>query len=83
MEYLKKEESLNNAVREVINSLYEFAKTRGVNLKINGCDNITLLQDKFWLKEAFNNIIKNCIEHTPKGGSVEVFLESKKFFIEL
>lgn len=80
VDYLKKDESLNHTVREVINSFDEFAKTREVNLKINDCEEITLLQDKFWLKEAFNNIIKNCIEHTPKGGSVEVSLESKKVF---
>lgn len=76
VEYCKKEESLNQTVREVAQSFFEFAKTRDVNLKINDAEEIILLQDKFWLKEAFNNIVKNCIEHSHNGGSVTIFLEN-------
>lgn len=73
--FLKKEDSLNQTIKEVLNSFEEFAKTKNINLKFNDCENIVLFQDRFWLKEAFGNIIKNCIEHTDEGGSVEAFVK--------
>lgn len=72
--FAKKEDSLNQTIKEVLNSFEEFAKRKNINLKFNDCENIVLFQDRFWLKEAFGNIIKNCIEHTDEGGSVEVFV---------
>ena len=80
IEFYKKEDSLNRTVKEVIYGLEEIANTREVKLEIYDGEDITLLQDKFWLKEAFNNIIKNCIEHTSKGGSVKVYLVNNPAF---
>jgi signal transduction histidine kinase len=31
-----------------------------------------LNHDRLWLKEAFINIIKNCIEHTPEEGEINI-----------
>lgn len=74
IEFCKKEESLNQTIKEVLYSLKEVANVRNVKLEINEFEQITLEQDKFWIKEAFNNIIKNCIEHTPKDGIVKIYL---------
>lgn len=76
IEFNKKEDSLNQTVKEVVYSLGEFAKERDIELKLSDYENIILLQDKFWLKEGFNNIIKNCIEHTSPKGIVKVTIES-------
>lgn len=74
IEFNKKEENLNQTIREVICGFEEFANMKNVKLEINESEQIILQQDKFWLKEAFNNIIKNCIEHTSKGGYVKIYL---------
>lgn len=74
IEFCKKEESLNQTIKEVLYSLKEVANVRNVKLEINEFEQISLQQDKFWIKEAFNNIIKNCIEHTPEDGIVKVYL---------
>lgn len=74
IEFCKKEESLNQTIKEVLYSLKEVANVRNVKLQINEFEQISLQQDKFWIKEAFNNIIKNCIEHTPEDGIVKVYL---------
>ena len=37
--------------------------------------NEELLCDKNWTVEALANIIKNCMEHTPAGGTISVFAE--------
>lgn len=74
IEFCKKEESLNQTIKEVLYSLKEVANVRNVKLEINEFEQISLQQDKFWIKEAFNNIIKNCIEHTPEYGIVKAYL---------
>lgn len=74
IEFNKKEENLNQTIREVICGFEEFANMKNVKLEINESEQIILQQDKFWLKEAFNNIIKNCIEHTSKDGYVKIYL---------
>jgi signal transduction histidine kinase len=76
VEFSKVEESLNQTLKEVIYSFEEFANNKNVSLEVNNGIKLILLQDKFWLKEAFSNIIKNCIEHTPKYGTVKVDLLS-------
>ena len=40
---------------------------------INEADDFTVCGDENWTAEALGNIIKNCIEHTQKGGRLEIF----------
>ncbi|MGL5346850.1 MAG: sensor histidine kinase [Peptostreptococcaceae bacterium] len=80
IEFNKKEDSLNRTIREVAHSFEEMAKSKNVILKLSDYDDVSLKQDKFWLKEGINNIIKNCIEHTPEGGYVEINIENNPAF---
>ena len=80
IEFSKKYESLNQTIREVVYSFEEMANNRDIILELCDCNDITLQQDKFWLKEGLNNIIKNCIEHTPKGGYVKINIETNPVF---
>ena len=43
---------------------------REVALKKNVPPEITLQSDLQWLSQAVMNIVKNCMEHTPAGGTV-------------
>lgn len=38
-------------------------------------ENASLLCDENWTAEALANLIKNCMEHTPAGGTISVFAE--------
>lgn len=42
-------------------------------------DEIYLICDETWIAEAFSNIIKNCIEHTPEGGEVRITVTQHNF----
>lgn len=44
---------------------------RGVTLKKDLGD-AGLKGDSEWLAEGFGNIVKNCMEHTPEGGSIKI-----------
>ena len=41
------------------------------------------LGDLDWTSEAIGNIIKNCMEHTPEGGSVEVVASENAIYREI
>lgn len=46
-------------------------------------DNITFMGDLSWSMEALTNILKNCMEHTPAGGSIRVTGEENALYTEL
>lgn len=46
----------------------------------NNADDFILNIDKNWTVEAMQNIIKNCIEHTPNGGRITVSSESTSIY---
>ncbi len=41
-------------------------------LEISGDDRTSFIGDYYWSSEALTNIIKNCIEHTPSGGTIGI-----------
>ena len=43
----------------------------------------TVTGDIMWLTEAFSNIFKNCMEHTPEGGSITVTQSDTSLYTEI
>lgn len=44
------------------------------------CDDSALTIDPVWTAEALGNILKNCMEHTPSGGTITVTAEKTALF---
>lgn len=74
IEFYKKEDNLNKTIEEVIYTFKDFADDANIELSLNNDEQISFLHDKFWIQEAFSNIIKNSIEYTPKNGKVKIYL---------
>lgn len=55
---------------------------RNQNLYIQ-CDKETLCCDFVWTAEALGNILKNCMEHTPEGGSITVAAAETALYTEI
>ena len=55
---------------------------KGVELK-NEIVDFEFTGDASWTAEAVGNIIKNCVEHTPQGGSVTLSTDSTALYNEL
>jgi signal transduction histidine kinase len=46
-------------------------------------ENVSFLGDFNWTTEALINILKNCVEHTPNGGQIEIFFSDNPLFTEI
>ncbi|MBR7010232.1 MAG: HAMP domain-containing histidine kinase [Oscillospiraceae bacterium] len=55
---------------------------RGQRFSLEGGDT-ELRLDPAWTAEALGNLLKNCVEHTPEGGSIRVTARKTPIFTEL
>lgn len=68
-------------VRKAVASLDIKAKQKHQVIKITGYEERAWFTgDEEWIEEAFSNIIKNCIEHTCEGGTIEIHLDETPLF---
>ncbi|MCR5782772.1 MAG: HAMP domain-containing histidine kinase [Clostridia bacterium] len=61
--------SLIDAVCEPLEISMEL---RDITLVKNVPEETVIRSDMLWLKEAIMNIVKNCMEHTPEGGTISI-----------
>ena len=80
-----KSEQINAAqlVKNATVSLETLADVRGVELNTEAKSEMLLACDKQWTTEALSNIIKNCIEHTPEGGNVDVQVTQNNLYTQI
>jgi len=65
---------LANEVRELFEFYDALAEDRGVGMKLVGEGMVT--GERLMIRRAVSNLLSNAINHTPKGGSVTVQIES-------
>ena len=70
---LKQEKVNLQKLMEKVREAFELmAEVKKVSLEIQVNPEIWMICDEHWTREAFSNIVKNCIEHTPEGGSISI-----------
>jgi signal transduction histidine kinase len=74
IELVKENQSLNETVQDAIDALESKAFEGNVKIILKEKEEIIFAHDRLWLEEALINIIKNGIEHTPKGGEILIEL---------
>ena len=74
---------INKTIISVIDGLSLKLKEKNQNIVFNNSSDILLIHDRRWLGEAISNIIKNGIEHTGEGGSIQIKLEETNIFIRV
>ena len=67
-EYINLGDILNGAVKNVST----LCDLRNITINIKGNENIIIYCDYKWQVEAITNILKNCIEHSKNGQTVEL-----------
>lgn len=77
----QEEIQLEDLIRKSCASLLVAIDLREQNLNINASG--SFLGDISWSCEAISNVVKNCIEHTPTGGTISVTAEENPLFSEI
>ena len=84
MTRFKKEKVLVSAlIKKAVQPLAIPMELRGQELKTSIKGGAFYLGDLAWSVEAVSNILKNCLEHTPKGGIIEVEAEQNAVYTEI
>ena len=73
------EEMLVDAVQPFVRQMEE----KEIRFGIQDADGISLSGDFGWCSEAFGNIIKNCMEHTPKQGNISITCQDNPIYTEV
>lgn len=68
----KKAENVGDLLRDVELHFAYRARQEQKAIVLSGSDEITLFCDRDWLMEALNNIVKNALDHTKAGDTIEI-----------
>lgn len=52
-------------------------------LEVHGDDGASFIGDLNWSAEALTNVVKNCVEHTPEGGRIEIRYGANALYAEI
>ena len=81
---LKKESvDLSHMLGSIADTFEPIAEVKGVGLHLDVPDGAEIVCDRQWTTEAISNIVKNCIEHTPEGGSVSISASQNNIATEI
>lgn len=77
---LKKEEvTVKELLHKACQPFELMAEIKNIALTVAANEEMKLICDSHWTVEAVSNIVKNCVEHTPPGGSVVVSADQNNF----
>ncbi len=79
----QKEYSVKDMLRKASQPLEVPLDINGVALKVNVPEDAVIRGDMMWTSEAIGNILKNCMEHTPEGGMIEINVKHTPIYTEM
>ena len=81
---LKKEKiSVEKVISKALESLRIQAEIKNVEIKQKIENGTNYKGDFYWSIEAISNILKNCIEHSENGGSIEIISKINPIYTEI
>lgn len=83
IDFEKKEVKINELIKKSVAPSLIPMEIKNIELSISGDDNTSYIGDINWSSEAFVNIIKNCIEHTPQGGKINISYDENPIYCEV
>jgi signal transduction histidine kinase len=73
---------LGELVRRAIEPLQIPLEIKKQRLEVHG-DDASFTGDLNWSAEALTNVVKNCIEHTPESGTIEISYRANALYAEI
>ncbi len=74
---------LRELVRRALEPLEIPLEIKKQRLDIHGDDSASFTGDLNWSAEALTNVVKNCVEHTPEGGKIEIAFAANALYAEI
>ena len=68
----KAPENLSVLMQDVLERFETWTEREHKTITLSGKEDVVLSCDALWISEAIGNIVKNALEHTEKGGHIEV-----------
>ncbi len=81
--FIVKEVFASKIVKEATQNVLMLGDLREVAITVNVKVDPLIKCDLKWQVEAISNILKNCIEHSERGGSVDVSVEDNKIYSQI
>lgn len=72
-----------DCIQGCIRSLTSLAEKKNVSFACRMPAQCLISADAFWLSQAIENLLKNAVEHTPSGTSVQISLEESEKHVVL
>jgi len=82
VELQKKRVSLKKIAEDAINHLEMMAQFKEIHFETR-LEEVSVTGDAKWLSEALQNIIKNAIEHSPQGGTIEIEISENEVYCQV
>ena len=70
-------------LREALAPIQIPLELKEIQTEIRGDTDAVLLCDRQWTAEALVNILKNCMEHTPKGGRIQAEIRDTALYTQI
>lgn len=81
--FKKNEINVKDIVNKVVEPFLISIELKEQSLNIRGDDTVEFIGDFNWTLEAITNIVKNCLEHTPKGGEINISFIENPIYTEI
>lgn len=81
VEFKDENVNLNSMLEEIVNNLEIMAEVKNISIKLNTKENVNVVLDFAWNKEAIQNIVKNAIEHSKS--TVKITLSDNKVYSKI
>ena len=83
IKFAKETVNINELIRKSISPLLVQIQSKNINLNLKEEDDSSYIGDINWSSEALLNIIKNCIEHTPENGTLDITYDENPIYSEI
>lgn len=81
--FKKDKVTVSELIRKSVKPLLIPMEIKEQTLNIKGDSGVSFIGDLNWTTEALINIVKNCVEHTPKGGIISISFNENPLFTEV
>ena len=81
--FIKKEVTIKEMLEEAIKNVEMISELYEIEIIVCGNGIDTIVCDFKWQVEAITNILKNAIEHSKKGGKIEIAYEQNKIYSQI